>query len=45
MGPVPSHWQKLVQLVARAFYAAECPPRGSDPDAPQGPRKGTNVNS
>lgn len=43
MQPVPAHFQKLVQLVGRAFYASECPPRDQDPEATQGPRKGTKV--
>ncbi|CAL8465978.1 g5514 [Coccomyxa elongata] len=43
MQPVPAHFQKLVQLVGRAFYASECPPRDQDPEATQGPRKGTNA--
>ncbi len=43
MQSVPAHFQKLVQLVVRAFYASECPPRDQDPEATQGPRKGTNV--
>ena len=43
MAPAPAHYQRLVQLVGRAFYAGECPPRSADPEAPQGPRKGTNV--
>ena len=43
MQSVPAHFRKLVQLVGRAFYASECPPRDQDPEATQGPRKGTNV--
>lgn len=43
MPPVPAHFQKLVQLVGRAFYTAECPPREENPEAAQGPRKGINV--
>ena len=44
MATVPSHWVKLVQLVAHAFYAGDCPPHdAADPEAPKGPRKGTNV--
>ena len=43
MQPVPGHFVKLVQLVGRAFYALECPPRDQNPEAAQGSRKGTNV--
>ncbi|KAK9902066.1 hypothetical protein WJX75_003064 [Coccomyxa subellipsoidea] len=43
MQPVPGHFVKLVQLVGRAFYALECPPRDQNPEAAQGSRKGTNA--
>ncbi|CAL5228299.1 g11405 [Coccomyxa viridis] len=35
MASVPSHFQKLVQLVARSFYAGECPPKDAEEPTPQ----------
>ena len=43
MTSVPAHFQKLVQLVARSFYAGECPPKDEADVTPQKTSKKAQV--
>ena len=43
MASVPAHFQKLVQLVARSFYAGECPPKDEADATPQKASKKAQV--
>ena len=43
MASVPAHFQKLVQLVARSFYAGECPPKDEADITPQKTSKKAQV--
>lgn len=43
MASVPAHFHKLVQLVARSFYAGDCPPKDQEEQALQKTSKKAQV--